>query len=63
MDAKASLKKKKTPIDKFQFSFFIGYLKWILRFIYIFSSREVFRSFLRLFMAKKGRLWAMAVRE
>ena len=27
MDAKASFKKKKTLIDKFQFSFFIGYLK------------------------------------
>jgi hypothetical protein len=27
---------KKNLIDKFQFSFFIGYLKWILKFIYIF---------------------------
>jgi len=35
MDAKASFKKKNL-IDKFQFSFFIGYLKWILKFIYIF---------------------------
>ena len=33
---KLALKKKKTLIDKFQFSFFIGYLKWILKFIYIF---------------------------
>jgi hypothetical protein len=35
MDAKTSFKKKNL-IDKFQISFFIGYLKWILKFIYFF---------------------------
>jgi hypothetical protein len=32
-------------------------------YIYFFSPREVFRGFLRLFMAKKGRWWAITARE